>query len=183
MSRRDLKSTVHRYLGQGQRPTKLAWSVATGAVLGLFPIPGAATLLCVLTAVCLRLNHVVVQACNYAVYPLQLGMLGIYYALGNLWFGSGQVQGPLAELSGLLTGDILSGIQAMGQVALPVVSVWFFTSPLLALVLFVLVRPAMVRMQAVLSTDERGPVSIAKQQLPAPVAARLTLPKRSFVHK
>jgi len=78
MGLKNLKALLTRSIQLGRNPRSLSASVALGSVLGLFPIPGVATFMCILAAMLLRLNPVVLQAFNYAVYPLQIGMLGVY---------------------------------------------------------------------------------------------------------
>ena len=73
---------------QGLSPHGLAWSVALGLALGLFPVLGATTLLCFLAALVLRLNQPVMQAVNYLAYPLQLLLLIPFIRLGERIFGA-----------------------------------------------------------------------------------------------
>ena len=62
-------------LSQGVSPEKLSISIACGAVIGLFPVLGATTLICAAIAIALRLNLVAIQLSNYLVYPLQIALL------------------------------------------------------------------------------------------------------------
>jgi hypothetical protein len=48
-------------LKQGTSPDKLAWSVAVGFTISVFPILGATTPLGLLAGIVFRLNHVVLQ--------------------------------------------------------------------------------------------------------------------------
>src|SRR5438105_748195 len=59
--RRRLARPLIALLTQGHTPEKIALSVAFGIALGLFPIFGTTTLLCVLAGVLLRLNHPAIQ--------------------------------------------------------------------------------------------------------------------------
>jgi hypothetical protein len=163
-----LKSKVKRYLQQGQRPDDLAWSIAIGSALGLFPVPGMATLLCALAGLYRRLNPVVLQAFNYAVYPLQIGMLGIYYALGNIWFVTAGSPVNLNTVTEILAKDVLSGVPLLLQAALPIVTAWLLTSPLLVLMLFMLLRPILVSMQTL--AGGRFACSAGGSHLATPVA-------------
>lgn len=70
-------------LKRGVTPEKLALSIALGCVLGVFPFIGATMILCVLAGHILGLNHIAMQAVNYAVYPLQIVLLVPFVRLGE----------------------------------------------------------------------------------------------------
>jgi len=152
MGLKKVKALLARNIQLGRNPKALSASVALGSVLGLFPIPGVATGMCLVAAIVLRLNPVVLQAVNYAVYPLQIGMLGVYYALGNLWFGPIGALQELRRLPELARQDLLAGFQSLGQVALPVMGAWLLTGPLIGFMLYVMVRPAVYRLVPVAVT-------------------------------
>jgi uncharacterized protein (DUF2062 family) len=59
----------------GLSPTTIALILAVGLVLGVFPVYGCPTVLCVLAAIVLRLNLPAVQLINQLVLPLQLVLL------------------------------------------------------------------------------------------------------------
>jgi uncharacterized protein (DUF2062 family) len=56
----------------GASPEKLAWSIAAGLLIGINPIIGSTTVLCLAVAVLLRLNVAASQIGNHVVYPLEL---------------------------------------------------------------------------------------------------------------
>jgi hypothetical protein len=56
----------------GATPEKLAWSIAVGLLIGINPILGSTTILCLAVAFILRLNVAASQLGNHVVYPLQL---------------------------------------------------------------------------------------------------------------
>jgi len=141
-----IKALMIRNLRIGRNPKALSASVAFGSVLGLFPIPGVATFMCVGAAMVLRLNPVVLQAFNYAGYPLQIGMLGVYYALGNLWFGPIGALAEISRLPELARQDLIAGLQSVSHIALPVIGAWLLTGPLIGLLLYGMVRPAVFKL-------------------------------------
>lgn len=69
-------------LTQGLSPEKVALACALGIWFGIIPIIGGTMLLCALAAWALKLNHGVIQAANYAVYPLQFALLYPFFELG-----------------------------------------------------------------------------------------------------
>lgn len=131
---------IKKQIKQGVTPEKIALTVAMGSVLGLFPVPGVTTLLCVMAASVLRLNHAVIQVVNYAVYPLQLILMGGYYALGSQWFGLGDATTSVVTLTTLLQDNFWGGLWSMKQYILYAMAVWMVTSPVIAVGLYLPVR-------------------------------------------
>jgi uncharacterized protein (DUF2062 family) len=144
---KKLKAFILRQIKQGLTPDQIALTVAIGSVLGLFPVPGVATLLCVIAAIVLRLNHAVIQAVNYAVYPLQLVLMGGYYALGIHWFGDGGAVESVLSISVLLREEFWTGLWSMKQFILYAIMVWAITSPAIATALYLPVRAAAKTLQ------------------------------------
>jgi uncharacterized protein (DUF2062 family) len=56
----------------GASPEKLAWSIAAGLLIGINPILGSTTLLCLALAFIFRLNVAASQLGNHIVYPLEI---------------------------------------------------------------------------------------------------------------
>jgi hypothetical protein len=56
----------------GATPEKLAWSIAAGLLIGINPIIGSTTVLCLALAFVFRLNVAASQIGNHVVYPLEL---------------------------------------------------------------------------------------------------------------
>ena len=59
-------------LRMGASPEKLAWSIAVGLLIGINPILGSTTVLCLALALLFRLNVAASQLGNQIVYPLEL---------------------------------------------------------------------------------------------------------------
>lgn len=89
-------------LQRGLTPKKLAQSLATGAVLGNFPVLGTTTALCVLAGAVFKLNHVAVQLANWLMYPTQLPLIYVFMRLGGRLTG---VE-PGLSASGALWGAV-----------------------------------------------------------------------------
>jgi uncharacterized protein (DUF2062 family) len=70
----------------GASPERLAWSIAAGLVIGINPLPGSATLLCLAVAAVFRLNVAASQVANYAIYPLQLLLFVPFLHVGTKVF-------------------------------------------------------------------------------------------------
>jgi uncharacterized protein (DUF2062 family) len=73
----------------GASPRRLAWSLAVGAAVGINPIVGSTTLLCLLVAFVLRLNLIASQIANHILFPLQLALVLVYLKIGESVFHTG----------------------------------------------------------------------------------------------
>jgi hypothetical protein len=89
-------------LRQGLSPEGLAWSLAVGIALGIIPLFGMSTLLCVGAAVAFRLNQPAVQLANYLAYPLQILLLLPFIRLGERLFAAPRLPMSLSQLLGVL---------------------------------------------------------------------------------
>jgi uncharacterized protein (DUF2062 family) len=81
-------------LRRGASPRQLAWSLAVGVAIGINPILGSTTLLCLLVAFVLRLNLIASQIANHLLFPLQLALVVVYLKGGELLFHTGPL--PMA---------------------------------------------------------------------------------------
>jgi hypothetical protein len=59
-------------LRMGASPEKLAWSIAAGLLIGINPLLGSTTILCLALAFVFRLNIAASQIGNHIVYPLEI---------------------------------------------------------------------------------------------------------------
>ena len=134
------------FLAQGLSGKKLALSLALGVTLGTFPMLGATTILCALTALILKLNMPVIQFANYLVYPLQIILLVPYYQLGDLIFSAEQTIN-LAALQNMLAGGTYTEMMTMlMDTTLYAIGAWLLISPPILALLYVGLKPALVRL-------------------------------------
>lgn len=90
-----MRNALHRWLigpiaallSQGITPRKIALSIAVGAIVGIFPVLGATTVLCTLAAAALRLNLVAVQTVHYAMTPVQVLLIIPFVRVGEHLLG------------------------------------------------------------------------------------------------
>lgn len=73
-------------LRMGATPRTLAWSIAVGLMVGLNPIIGTTTILCLAAAFSFRLNPVASQIANHAMFPFELLLVVPFIRLGSLVF-------------------------------------------------------------------------------------------------
>ena len=128
-----LFTPVLDYLKQGISPQKLAWSVAVGLVVGISPIIGTTTLLCLGLALVLRLNLAVIQLANYVAYPLQILLLIPFFQVGSLILGEKGVSFSVDLIIHSFESDFLLALQEFGWAILHAVLVWMAVAVPLAI--------------------------------------------------
>jgi uncharacterized protein (DUF2062 family) len=88
---RRLVEPILELLRVGCSPRKLAWSLAVGLVIGINPLLGSTTLVCLVIALILRLNLVASQIANHLVYPLQIALFLVFIKIGDVFFHTGRL--------------------------------------------------------------------------------------------
>ncbi len=121
-SRKGIKNLLD--LSSGISPETLALSIAFGFALGLFPILGCPTLLCVFAAVALKLNAPAVQLMNYLVYPLQLALIAPFTQIGRQLLPWRHAV-AMPRLSAILHGGFSHAMSALAGAAGHAVAGWF----------------------------------------------------------
>jgi uncharacterized protein (DUF2062 family) len=77
------------HIKRDQNPQALSTTAALGMILGLFPVVGTTTILCLIVSIVFKRNMIVIQLGNYLVYPLQLILF-----VPMIKFGSYIFKGP-----------------------------------------------------------------------------------------
>ncbi|RYD24904.1 MAG: DUF2062 domain-containing protein, partial [Verrucomicrobiaceae bacterium] len=131
--RRWFVMPVIRQLAQGISPDRLGWSVAAGMTLGIFPIMGSTTLICIAAAWALGLNQPVTHLFKSAMYPLHLPLILVFIHLGQRLFGVPLLTLSIPELLGRFKDDPARFAGDFGMAALHGVTAWLLVAPLLAL--------------------------------------------------
>ena len=80
---------LREQIRQGASPKKIALTIAFGLSLGVFPILGSTTLLCLLFAWALKLNQPTIHFVNYLLYPVQILLIPVFIKAGS-WFFDGK---------------------------------------------------------------------------------------------
>ncbi len=75
----------------GATPEKLAWSIALGLVIGVNPLIGSTTIVCLGFAAVFRLNLAASQLANHLMYPFQILLLIPFLRLGARVFHTGPI--------------------------------------------------------------------------------------------
>ncbi len=86
---RHVFEPVYRLLRTGITPRQLAWSLAAGVAVGVNPVVGSTTVVCLAVAFLFRLNVVASQITNHLVFPAQLALVFPFLRAGELLFHTG----------------------------------------------------------------------------------------------
>jgi uncharacterized protein (DUF2062 family) len=133
---------IVRLLTQGITPEKVALSLAFGIVLGVFPVLGSTTLLCLLAALIFRLNLPAIQLVNYLMYPAQFLLLIPFIRAGQLLFRAKPLDLSLSQMLAMAHADLGHAIGVLWITALQAIAAWLLVGPIAIAVLYRLLTPA-----------------------------------------
>ncbi|MES2661010.1 MAG: DUF2062 domain-containing protein [Verrucomicrobiota bacterium] len=133
-------------LGKGISVQRISWTIALGMVIGIFPVMGTTTVLCLLVGWGLRLNHVVMQVFKEAVYPLHLALILVFIRLGERVYGAPLISFSIPELLGKFKADPILFARDFGMAAWHGVSAWLLIAPVAAVLIKWAVAPAVRRL-------------------------------------
>lgn len=136
-----LLKTLYEFLKQGISPQELALAVALGVTIGMFPIQGTTTLICILVSLLFRLNIVVIQLANYLSIPLMMVMLVPFYTIGHHLFGNSPFNRNLEEIMLLFQHDLVAALTELSWSIGYAVLAWLILAPLVtAIIYFIALR-------------------------------------------
>ena len=132
-------------LRQGITPEKLAISIAVGVTLGVTPVLGSTTMLCLLAAAALRLNLPAIQLVNFLVYPLQLALLVPFIRIGAWVFSAPPVLTSVDQARALIRAGVWTAITTLWDATLHGLVAWFLLGTLFSLLLYATLLPLLRR--------------------------------------
>ncbi|MGD9084049.1 MAG: DUF2062 domain-containing protein [Desulfobacterales bacterium] len=139
---------VRSMVKEGMSLKKIALCIALGVTLGIFPVLGATTLLCMLAALAFRLNLPAIQLVNYMVYPVQLALLAPFYSLGSWLFSQQSMQISSENLIEMVQNDFWGSMASLWNLTLYAIFTWMVICPFLIIVLYVSLKPAISAISA-----------------------------------
>ncbi len=141
--RRRLLAPVVAQLMVGTSPERIGWAISLGVVLGVFPIMGTTTLVCLAAGWLLRLNQPILHVFSNLVYPLHLVLILIFIRLGERLYGAPGISFSIPQLVGEFTNDPLQFAQDFGISAWHGVSAWLLIAPVAAVLVKLAVTPVL----------------------------------------
>ena len=140
--KRRLGDPILALLSQGVTPDKIAATLAVGTAVSLLPFFGLTTIANVLVGLKLRMNQPLLQALNYLLTPVQLGMIFVYVRFGETLWG---VQGAPFSLKELMDTfhekPIGEFLQRFGWTGIHAFTAWALSVPMIIGVLYYTLRP------------------------------------------
>ena len=153
--RRKIVKPIVDLLRQGITPEKIALSIALGLTLGVTPVLGSTSILCLLAAVLLRLNLPAIQLVNYIMYPLQLALLVPFIRIGEWIFAAPPARITLAGIAGLIRKDAWNAIATLWTATIHALVAWLALGSLVSLVIYALLTPLLRRLSQSLRAESR----------------------------
>jgi uncharacterized protein (DUF2062 family) len=148
---RRIALPVLALLRRGATPEKLAWSLAAGLLIGINPLLGSTTVLCLLLAFSFRLNVAASQLANHVVYPLQILLVIPFIHLGTRIFHTAPLRLSAKELVNAASKHPLGLIRQLWLWESHALILWIALAaiaiPAVALVLTPILRRLLTRVQ------------------------------------
>lgn len=139
--RRRVVNPLLAMLRQGVTPEKIALSVSLGCVIGVFPVVGSTTFICVAVAAALRLNQVAMQVGNWVAYPLLLILVIPFVRLGERILGLQPFPLNMAELKLVAEQGARVFFAEFGSAVLHGILGWTAVAPLACAIIFFALLP------------------------------------------
>ena len=123
-----VRNKIKALLLKGVTRQKLALTIATGSIVGVFPIIGTTTIMASLAAFGLGLNQAFIQIVNYTVYPLQLLLFIPFLKMGNAVFQLTPHKVNFQRLFELMQTDTLFAIGQFSHILIAAILLWLTLS-------------------------------------------------------
>ncbi len=121
--------TIKNLLSEGTSPEKLGATIVLGILFGTIPLLGINSLILAVIALRFRLNHIIIQAVNYAVFPLQLMLLVPFYKSGQWIFRTEHsVNIKVSDFVELLSTNFFHAASEFSFMILKGVTVWIIVA-------------------------------------------------------
>ncbi|MEY3395439.1 MAG: hypothetical protein RL346_1675 [Verrucomicrobiota bacterium] len=129
-------------LKQGTSPEKLSWSISLGMTLGVFPIMGSTTIVCLFIGHLFRLNQPILHLFKTFTYPIHLALILVYIRLGQMLNDAPLIRFSIPQLLNRFREDPLKFAQDFGWAALHGIEAWAISALILIpLIRFITIHP------------------------------------------
>jgi uncharacterized protein (DUF2062 family) len=133
-------------LKQGTSPEKLSWSVSLGVTLGIFPIMGSTSLVCLIIGHLFRLNQPILHLFKTFTYPLQLALILVYIRLGQMLNGVPLIKFSIPQMLGQFKDDPAQFARDFGMAALYGIEAWAISATFLVPILYFISLPILKKL-------------------------------------
>ncbi|MEI6818883.1 MAG: DUF2062 domain-containing protein [Verrucomicrobiota bacterium] len=146
--RRWLVIPVLNQLTGGIAPTKIAWTISLGVVLGIFPIFGTPATVCLLVGWLFRLNQPVLHVFRMLVYPLHLALILVFIHMGERLYGVPLISFSIPQMVVKFQQNPMKFFSDFRMAAWHGVSAWLLIAPIIAILIKLLATPMLTRLAA-----------------------------------
>lgn len=140
-----LRALVLDQLRQGITPEKIALTIALAAGIGVFPLLGTTTVLCLAVGVPLRLNQALMQLVNYLVYPLQIAGIYLFVRIGERIVGARPMSFRVDEIVKSFAADPVAFFAKFGMTGVHGIMGWAIVVAPAAFAVYVTLLPVLRR--------------------------------------
>ena len=145
--RRRIVSPLLSLLRQGTTPEKLSLAIALGFVVGIFPVLGVTTMLCIAAAAALRLNQAATQVGNAASTFFFFALLIPFVRLGERITGAEAFPLAMDQLREAASRGAVFFFKTFAVAILHGVLGWIVVAPVVTAVLYFALLPLLRRMR------------------------------------
>jgi len=146
--RERILALIVAQLRQGITPGKIALTVALGFSLGIFPIIGASTALCLLAGFWLKLNQPLMLVVNSFTVPLQPPMVLVFVRIGEWMLQAPRVTFSIPELFRKFFASPAGFMREFGVTGLHGILAWLVIAPFITAIICCLAHPPLKRLAA-----------------------------------
>lgn len=139
---------VINQLKRGMTPTRVAWTISLGVVLGIFPILGTTSAVCLLVGWLFDLNQPLLHVFRMLVYPLHLALILVFIHMGERLYGVPLISFSIPQLLVKFEQSPLKFFGDFGMAAWHGVSAWLLIAPIAAILIKLAVMPLVSRLSA-----------------------------------
>ena len=133
-------------LKQGTSPEKLSWSVSLGVTLGIFPIMGSTSIVCLVIGHLFKLNQPVVHLFKTMTYPLQLSLILVFIHLGQKLNRVPETPFSITEMLSQFKDSPLQFAKDFGMAALYGIEAWALCAIILIPAVYFISLPPLRKM-------------------------------------
>lgn len=147
--RRWVVNPILEQLKRGITPEKISLSIALGITLGIFPIMGTTTVVCILFGWLLKLNQGILHLFKTFAYPLQLLLILIFIRLGQQLNGAPLIRLSIPEMMTRFKDSPAQFGRDFGMAALYGIEAWAIAAiiliPLIRMISLYLIRKTLIK--------------------------------------
>lgn len=137
-SKKHILTSLRTALSQGTTPRKLALTCALGIIVGIFPVWGTTTWICLGLAILFRLNMVIMQLINFLFFPIQLLLIIPFIKVGVWIFNLKPFPYNSTELIAMLQTDYFIVLKELSLSLAVGIGVWaVLAAPLFFIIFYV----------------------------------------------